>query len=44
MNLEIIIVSEVRERHIPYDIAYTWNLKYDSNEFVEQKQTHRYRE
>ena len=29
MGLEIVILSEVSqtERQIPYDIAYTWNLK-----------------
>ena len=27
MNLEIIILSEVRERQISYDITYMWNLK-----------------
>ena len=34
MELEIIILSEVRqkERQIPYDITYMWNLKYDTNE------------
>ena len=33
MDLEIIILSEVRERQI-YDITYMWNLKYDTNEFI----------
>ena len=29
---------------MPCDITYTWNLKYDTNEFVmKQKQTHRHR-
>ena len=23
-----------RERQIPYDITYMWNLKYDTNEFI----------
>ena len=32
MDLEIIMISEVRERHIPHDITYMWNLKYDTNE------------
>ena len=35
MDLEITILSEVkseRERQIPYDIIYMWNLKYDTNE------------
>ena len=27
MDLEIIILSEVRERQISYDITYMWNLK-----------------
>ena len=27
MDLEIIILSEVRERQISYDIPYMWNLK-----------------
>ena len=27
MGLEIIILSEVRERQILYDITYKWNLK-----------------
>ena len=30
MDLEIIILIE-RERQIPYDITYMWNLKYDTN-------------
>ena len=30
MDLEIIILSEVRERQISYDITYMWNL----NNFV----------
>ena len=32
---EMIILSEVkleRERQIPYDITYMWNLKYGTNE------------
>ena len=46
MDLEIIILSEVksdRERQISHDIIYMWNLKYDANEFIKQKQTHRHR-
>ena len=27
MDLEIIILNEVRERQISYDITYLWNLK-----------------
>ena len=33
MQLEIIMLSEIsqEERQIPFDIAYMWNLKYDTN-------------
>ena len=35
MKLEMIILSKSkRERQIPYDITYMWNLKYDTNEPV----------
>ena len=35
MNLEIIILSKSeRERQIPYDNTYMWNLKYDTNELT----------
>ena len=31
-----------RERQIPYNVNYTWNLKYDMNELIyKQNQTHR---
>ena len=33
MALEIIILSEVRERQI-YDITYRWNLKNNTNELI----------
>ena len=33
MDLEIIILSEVRKRKIAYIIS-MWNLKYDTNEFT----------
>ena len=34
MQLEIIVLSELsqKERQIPYDIIYVWNLKYGTNE------------
>ena len=37
MDLEMVIVREVsqkREKQIPYDIAYMWNLKSDTNELI----------
>ena len=31
-----------KERQIPYDITYMWNIKYDTNYLsTKQKQTHR---
>ena len=43
MDLETIILSEVSERQISYDITYMWNLKktIQMNLLAEQKQTHR---
>ena len=43
MDLEMIILSEVRKRKIPYDILYMWNMT-QVNLSVKQKQTHRHRE
>ena len=28
-----------RERQIPYDITYKWNLKYDTNELIYETET-----
>ena len=28
-----------REREIPYDITYMWNLKYDTNELIYKTET-----
>ena len=40
MELEIIILSKSeRQRRIPYDITYMWNLKYDTNEFIYETET-----
>ena len=36
MNLEIIMLSEISQRQIPYDITYMWNLKYDTNELTDK--------
>ena len=46
MDLEIIILSEVsqKEKQMPYDITYMWNLKYDTNEQIYKTQTYRHRE
>ena len=46
MDLEISILSEVRQRQISYDLTYMWNLekKKDENELAtKQRQTHRLR-
>ena len=35
MDLEIITLTEVvRQRQIPYDLTYWWNIKYDTNELT----------
>ena len=31
MDLEGIMLSEIRQRQIPYDITYMWNLKMTAN-------------
>ena len=43
MDLEIIILSEIRERQTSYNITFMWNLKKETQRslFAEQKQTHR---
>ena len=44
MDLGGIMLREtVRERKIPYDFTYVWNLKNRTNEQTVQKQIHRYR-
>ena len=40
MDLEIIILNQSeRERQIPYDITYIWNLKWGTNEPIYRKET-----
>ena len=42
MQLKVIILSGVkseRERQIPYDITYMWNLKYGINEPIYKTET-----
>ena len=34
MDLEIIILSEDRQRKQIYDFTYMWNLKQDTKEFI----------
>ena len=40
-GLKIIILSEVSQtvRQISYDIAYMWNLKYDTTELIYKTET-----
>ena len=42
MELEPVILSKVkseRERQIPYDITYIWNLIHGTNESIYRKET-----
>ena len=39
MDLEIIMLSKVRERQILYAIAYMWLLKYSTNELIYKTET-----
>ena len=42
VDLEIIMLSDIkseRERQIPYDITYLWNLKYGTNELMYKTET-----
>jgi len=41
VELEIIVLSEMslRERQIPYDITYMYNLKYDTEEPIYETET-----
>ena len=38
MNLEVIILSQT-EKETSHDITYMWNLKYDTNELLYEKDT-----
>ena len=42
MELENLMLSEVnqKERKIPFDITYIWNLIYGTNEHFHRKETH----
>ena len=41
MDLEIIILRKVsqKEKDIPYDTSYMWNLKYDTDEHIYETET-----
>ena len=40
MQLEMIIPSKSeRQRQIPYDITYVWNLQYDRNDLIYETET-----
>ena len=39
MHLELILSKSERERQIPYDITYMWNLKYGTNEPIYKTET-----
>ena len=34
MDLEVVILSELSQRQMLYDITYPWDLKYDTNELI----------
>ena len=38
-DLEIITLSENRERQTPSDFTYMWNLKNDMNELIQKTET-----
>ena len=41
MELETLMISKVSQRRqIPYDITYSWNLIYGTNEPFHRKETH----
>ena len=42
-GLSVMISEIIREREIPYDFTYIWNMK-NKNKLIKQKQIHKYRE
>ena len=36
VDLENIILSQVRKRQTPYTISYMWNPKYDTDELIKE--------
>ena len=39
IDLEMIILSEISQRQISYAITYMWDLKYDTNELINDTKT-----
>ena len=39
MDLENIMLNEISQRQILYDITYTWNLKNNTNESIYKTET-----
>ena len=39
IDLEMIILNEVREKQISYDLTYMWSLKYDTNQRIYETKT-----
>jgi len=39
MQPEIIILSGLSQKEIPYDVTYTWNPKYDTSEPTYETET-----
>ena len=41
MELECIMLSEIRERQIPYDVTHMWNLRKKTDEHMEREKQKR---
>ena len=39
ITLSGVNLSPEREKQIPYDITYMWNLRYDTNELIHETET-----
>ena len=40
MDIEVIILNEVsqtKEKQVPYDTTYMWNLKYDTKDLIQNR-------
>ena len=38
VDLEIMILSEISQRQILYDVTYMWNLKNDTKELIDRRE------